>query len=69
MTISREENTLFLGYILEGDVSMPDYQKLYTILFNAITDALEEMEKQNYGLAAEGLKAAQQTTEERYMEM
>lgn len=48
---------------------MPDYQKLYTILFNAITDALEDMGKQNYGLAAEGLKAAQQTTEELYMEM
>ena len=48
---------------------MPDYQKLYTILFIAITDALEEMGKQNYGPAAEGLKMAQQTTEELYMEM
>ena len=47
---------------------MPDYQKLYSILFNAITDALEELSKAIYGLAAEGLKAAQQTTEALYME-
>ncbi len=30
---------------------MTDYQKMYTMLFNAITDALMQMEKQNYGAA------------------
>ena len=47
---------------------MPDYQKMYTTLFNAITDALEEMQKQNIGLAQEQLKASQQKTEEIYIE-
>ena len=37
---------------------MPNYQKLYTTLFNAITDALEDMGKQNYGLASERLMHA-----------
>ena len=39
---------------------MPNYRKLYTTLFNAITDALEDMGKQNYGLASERLMHAQQ---------
>ena len=47
---------------------MPNYQKLYTTLFNAITDALEDMGKQNYGLAAERLMHAQLTTEALYIE-
>ena len=47
---------------------MPNYQKMYTTLFNAITDALEELEKQNVGLAREMLIAAQQKTEEMYIE-
>ena len=46
---------------------MPDYQKLYTTLFNAITDTLEELRKQNYGLAAERLMHAQLATETLYM--
>lgn len=39
-------------------------QKMYLHLFNAVTDALEEMENCNYGLAAQLLKKAQQTCEE-----
>ena len=46
---------------------MPNYKKLYTTLFNAITDALEDMGKQNYGLAAERLMHAQLTTEALYI--
>ena len=46
---------------------MPDYEKLYSALFNAITDALEQMEKQNFGTAKEILIAAQQQAEEIYM--
>ena len=40
-----------------------DYQKMYTTLFNAITDALEKIEGQNYGDAKELLIAAQQKAE------
>ncbi len=37
--------------------------KLYTTLFNAITDALREMAKQNFGTAEEILLHAQLATE------
>lgn len=36
-----------------------DYQKMYTTLFNAITDALSQIETQNYGDAKETLISAQ----------
>ena len=44
-----------------------NYQKMYTTLFNAITDALEQMKSQNFGTAQETLIAAQQEAEEIYM--
>lgn len=44
------------------------YQKMYTTLFNAITDALQLMEKGNSAEAAALLKQAQQSTEEHYIE-
>ena len=43
-------------------------EKMYHLLFNAITDALEQMEKQNLGSAKDLLTTAQQKTEEIYME-
>ena len=46
---------------------MPDYQKMYFHLFNAITDALGQLEQQNYGLAANRLKAAQVDGENAYL--
>ena len=46
---------------------MQNYQKLYALLFNAVTDALEEMEKLNFGRAKELLIAAQQAAEEAYI--
>ena len=46
---------------------MPDYQKMYFHLFNAITDALGQLEQQNYGLAADRLKAAQIDGENAYL--
>ena len=46
---------------------MPDYQEMYFHLFNAITDALVQLERQNYGLAAERLKAAQVDGENAYL--
>ena len=38
---------------------MEDYTKLYHLLFNAITDALEQMNAQNFGSAKETLVSAQ----------
>ena len=45
-----------------------NYEKMYHLLFNAITDALEQMEKQNLGSAKDLLTTAQKKTEEIYME-
>ena len=44
-----------------------NYEKLYHLLFNAITDALEQMEQQNYGTAKNLLITARQEAEEIYM--
>ena len=38
------------------------------LLFNAVTDALEKMDRQNYGEASALLIAAQQKAEELYMD-
>jgi len=46
---------------------MPDYQKLYTLLFNAITDALEELDRLRVSEAKQRLILAQQEAEERYI--
>ena len=46
---------------------MPDYEKMYHLLFNAITDALEQIEQQNFGSAKDLLIAAQHEAEEIYM--
>ena len=46
---------------------MENYQKMYSTLFNAITDALAQIEKQNYGDAKSALIAAQQKAEEMYI--
>lgn len=47
---------------------MPNYQEMYFRLFNAVTDALEQLEQRNYGLAAELLKAAQLAGEDAYIQ-
>ena len=46
---------------------MPDYEKLYHGLFNAITDALDALEKGNVLLAKCLLIRAQQAAEEAYL--
>ena len=46
---------------------MPDYQKLYTLLFNAITDALRKMDNLQIAEAKQLLIRAQQEAEERYI--
>lgn len=43
------------------------YQKMYTTLFNAITDALGLMEENQTFIAMDRLKRAQQETEELYI--
>ena len=43
------------------------YKNLYFHLFNQITDALEEMEKQNFGQVRDILIRAQQEAEETYL--
>lgn len=43
------------------------YEKMYYQLFNAVTDALNALERRNYGQAEEILKAAQQEGEEIYL--
>lgn len=43
------------------------YERMYHILFNAITDSLEQMEGYNYGVAARILKRAQREAEDIYM--
>lgn len=42
---------------------MPDYKKLYLILFNAISDAIGALSQQNFGQALEILQKAQIRTE------
>lgn len=46
---------------------MSDYKSLYFKLFAAVADALEHMERENYGLARERLISAQQEAEEEYI--
>ena len=46
---------------------MSHYQKMYSVLFNAVSDALGELDKLNIGAAKEYLKEAQFHTEEIYM--
>jgi len=44
-----------------------NYKELYYIIFNAATDALDSMEHGDYDTAKRQLIAAQQKTEEIYM--
>lgn len=46
---------------------MPNYEKMYYTLFNAITDALRLMETKQYADAAIRLAAAQCEAEELYI--
>ena len=48
---------------------MVDYEMLYHHLFNAITDALENLEELDFGTAKQKLMTAQQETEEMYIDM
>lgn len=56
---------MYYIYIAEDDIM--DYKPLYLLLFNATTDALEQLDAQNYGDARDVLIAAQQKAEEIYI--
>ena len=43
------------------------YKHMYHILFHAVTDSLEHLDRQNFGLAAERLRMAQQDAEYFYL--
>jgi hypothetical protein len=45
-----------------------DYEKLYRILFNGITDALDAFEREDYPSTKETLIRAQQAAEDYYIE-
>ena len=47
---------------------MPNYQKLYTKMFNAATDAIAALEDLNIGYAKNLLRRAQQDAEAEYIE-
>ena len=47
---------------------MVNYEKMYHYLFNTITDVLEKLEELDIGTAKQKLMAAQQETEEMYIE-
>lgn len=44
-----------------------EFQKMYFVLFNAITDALAEIDAMNFGTARELLRQAQNKSEEIYI--
>ena len=46
---------------------MPDYKKMYTTMFNAATDALNELDRLDIGRAKELLMQAQLKAEEEYL--
>ena len=48
-------------------IIMPNYQRLYTMLFNAITDAIVLMRQMRPGAAAHLLIQAQKKAEEAYI--
>ena len=47
---------------------MTDYKAMYLLLLNAVTDALEKMDRQHYGEASALLIAAQQQADELYID-
>ena len=48
-------------------VMMSMYKEMYFTLFNALTDAIEQMEAQQFDRALRTLEQAQQAAEERYL--
>ena len=47
---------------------MVNYEKMYLVLFNGITDAISNLERQNYGFARFTLTESQKRVEELYID-
>ena len=47
---------------------MEDYKKMYMLMFNRVTDALNALNNFNYGQAADILRTAQSDAEELYID-
>ena len=47
---------------------MENFPKYYTLLFNAVTDAVEDIDQKNYGAARTRLLKAQQDAEDAYLD-
>ena len=57
----------YIYYMFIGGISMPDYASLYRFLFNAITDALRQLDAGTTEDARDILIQAQVEAEERYL--
>ena len=51
-----------------GVDQMEIYKKMYYRLFNGVTDALEAIERQNFGMAAQLLRDTQSECEEMFLD-
>jgi len=51
----------------KGEQFMDEYRAPYLALFRAVTDALEQLQKQNYGIAQDLLIRGQQEAEELFI--
>ena len=47
---------------------METFPKYYTLLFNAVTDAIEDIDQKNFGAARARLVKAQQDAEDAYLD-
>ena len=47
---------------------MENFPKYYTLLFNAVTDAIEDIDQKNFGAARARLVMAQQEAEDAYLD-
>ena len=53
----------------KGGILMTDYKQLYYFLFNAVSDAIAQLERHEYSLAVATLDHAQREVEDRFMKM
>ena len=67
LTIRRAQITIVFRHGGK-DVTDLDWEKLYHLLFSRITDALEQLERRNYGAAGEILRKVQLEAEESYLD-
>lgn len=59
-------DNVYIRYWIRKE-AMDEYKKPYLTLWNAVTDALEPLNRQNYRCAEETLLKAQQDAEEIYI--